>query len=40
MTREKFHNTKIGPARKRGSEKKAMVTLKNGNKIVNFEKVK
>lgn len=40
MTREKFHNTKIGPARKRGSEKKAMVTLKNGQKIVNFETVK
>jgi large subunit ribosomal protein L23 len=37
MTREKFHNTKLGVARKRASEKKAMVTLKSGHKIVNFE---
>ncbi len=37
MTREKYHNTKIWVARKKGSEKKAMVTLKNGAKIVNFD---
>ena len=40
MTREKFHNTKLGVARKKGVEKKAMVTLRNGQKIVNFEKIK
>jgi ribosomal protein L23 len=39
-TREKFHNTKLGVARKKGIEKKAMVTLRNGQKIVNFETVK
>ena len=39
-TREKFHNTKLGVARKKGSEKKAMVTLVNGQKIVNFDTVK
>jgi ribosomal protein L23 len=36
-TREKFHNTKKGIARRKGIEKKAMVTLKNGQKIANFE---
>ncbi len=39
-TREKFHNTKLGIARKKGIEKKAMVTLKNGQKIANFEVIK
>ncbi len=39
-TREKFHNTKLGVARKKGIEKKAMVTLRNGQKIVNFDKIK
>ncbi|MDD2693816.1 MAG: 50S ribosomal protein L23 [Candidatus Gracilibacteria bacterium] len=36
-TREKFHNTKLGVTRKKGIEKKAMVTLKNGQKVANFE---
>ncbi len=39
-TREKFHNTKFGIAQKRGIEKKAMVTLVKGQKIVNLETVK
>lgn len=39
-TREKFHNTKKGIARKQGIEKKAMVSLRNGQKIVNFDAVK
>jgi ribosomal protein L23 len=39
-TREKFHNTKLGVARKKGIEKKAMVTLRDGQKIANFETVK
>lgn len=39
-TRPKFHNTKKGVARRQGIEKKAMITLKNGQKIVNFEAVK
>ncbi len=39
-TREKFHNTKLGVARKKGIEKKAMVTLVKGQKINNFETVK
>lgn len=39
-TREKFHNTKLGIARKKGIEKKAMVTLRNGAKIANLETVK
>ncbi len=36
-TREKFHNTKLGIARKKGIEKKAMVTLKNGQRVANLE---
>jgi large subunit ribosomal protein L23 len=39
-TRPKIHNTKKGPAQKKGIERKAMVTLRNGQKIVNFEAVK
>lgn len=39
-TRPKFHNTRKGVARRQGIEKKAMVTLKNGQKIANFEAVK
>jgi ribosomal protein L23 len=39
-TREKYHNTKFGPARKKGIEKKAVVTLVKGQKIANFETVK
>jgi ribosomal protein L23 len=39
-TREKFHNTKFGIARKKGIEKKAMVKLVKGQKIANFEVVK
>lgn len=39
-TREKFHNTKLGVARKKGIEKKAMVTLRSGHKITDFEVVK
>ena len=39
-TRPKFHNTRKGVARRQGIEKKAMVTLKNGQKIANFETVK
>lgn len=39
-TREKFHNTKFGPTKKRHIEKKAMVTLVKGQKIANFETVK
>jgi large subunit ribosomal protein L23 len=36
-TRPKFHNTRKGIARRQGIEKKAMVTLKNGQRIANFE---
>lgn len=39
-TREKFHNTRIGVQKKRGIEKKAMITMKAGNNITNFEVVK
>lgn len=39
-TRPKFHNTRQGVQRKRGIEKKAMITLKSGQKIANFEKLK
>ncbi len=39
-TREKYHNTKFGPAQKRRVEKKAMVTLVKGQKIANFEVAK
>lgn len=38
-TREKFHFTRQGVQRKRGIQKKAMITLKAGQKIANFEKV-
>lgn len=38
-TRPKFHNTRTGVQRKRGIERKAMITLKAGQKISNFEKV-
>lgn len=39
-TRPKLHNTKKGIVEKKGIEKKAVVTLKNGQKITNFETVK
>ncbi len=39
-TRPKFHNTKKGIVAKKGIEKKAVVTLKNGQKIANFETIK
>lgn len=38
-TREKFHFTRQGVQRKRGIQKKAMITLKAGQKIANIEKV-
>lgn len=38
-TREKFHFTKQGVQRKRGIQKKAMITLRDGQKIANFENV-
>lgn len=38
-TREKVHFTRQGVQRKRGIQKKAMVTLKEGQKIANLEKV-
>lgn len=39
-TREKFHNTRQGIHKKRTIQKKAMVTLKSGQKIANFEVIK
>jgi large subunit ribosomal protein L23 len=39
-TRPKFHNTRKGIARRQGIEKKAMITLKAGQKIANLEAVK
>lgn len=39
-TREKFHNTRTGVARKKGIEKKAMVSLRNGQKIASFDDIK
>jgi large subunit ribosomal protein L23 len=39
-TRPKFHNTRKGIAQKKGIEKKAIVTLKNGQRITNFESIK
>ena len=39
-TREKFHNTRTGVQKKKGIEKKAMIYMKDGNKIANFETVK
>ena len=39
-TREKFHNTRTGVQKKKGVEKKAMITMKAGNRIENFEVVK
>jgi ribosomal protein L23 len=36
-TREKFHNTKTGVQKKKWVEKKAMITMKPGNRIENFE---
>jgi ribosomal protein L23 len=39
-TRPKLHNTKKGIVEKKGIEKKAIVTLRDGQKIVNFEAVK
>lgn len=39
-TREKFHNTRTGVQRKKGIEKKAMITMKEGNRIANFEVIK
>ena len=38
-TRPKFHNTKTGIQSKKGIEKKAMITLKSGQKITSFEAV-
>ncbi len=38
-TREKVHFTRQGVQRKRGIQKKAMITLKEGQKIANLEKV-
>ena len=39
-TREKFHNTRTGVQKKKWIEKKAMITMKAGNRIENFEVVK
>ncbi len=39
-TREKFHNTRTGVQKKKGIEKKAMIFMKDGNRIANFEVVK
>ncbi len=39
-THPKFRRTKTGIGRRQGIEKKAMITLKDGQKIVNFEAVK
>ncbi|MDQ5968514.1 MAG: ribosomal protein [Patescibacteria group bacterium] len=39
-TREKFHNTRTGVQKKKGIEKKAMIFMKDGNRIANFETVK
>jgi ribosomal protein L23 len=39
-TREKFHNTRTGVQKKKGVEKKAMITMKPGNRIENFEVIK
>jgi large subunit ribosomal protein L23 len=39
-TREKFHNTKQGVQMKKSPEKKAMIYLANGEKIVDIEKIK
>jgi ribosomal protein L23 len=39
-TREKFHNTRTGVQKKKGIEKKAMIYMKDGNRIANFETVK
>ncbi len=36
-TREKFHNTRTGVQKKKGIEKKAMITMKAWNRINNFE---
>ena len=38
-TREKFHNTRTGVQKKRWVEKKAMITMKSGNRIENFETI-
>lgn len=38
-TREKFHFTKQGVQRKRGIQKKAMITLRDGQKIANFDAI-
>lgn len=38
-TRPKVHFTRKGVQRKRGSVKKAMITLRPGQKIANFDKV-
>ena len=39
-TREKFHNTRIGVQKRKWVEKKAMITMKKGHKIENFEVIK
>lgn len=39
-TRPKVRRTKTGIGRRQGIEKKAMITLKSGQKIANFEAVK
>lgn len=36
-TREKFHNTKTGVQKRKWVEKKAMITMKPGSRIENFE---
>ncbi len=38
-TREKTHFTRIGIQKKRRVQKKAMITLKKGQTVANFEKV-
>lgn len=38
-TREKVHFTRQGVQRKRGIQKKAMITLKNGEKIASLDTV-
>lgn len=38
-TRPKFHNTRTGVQKKRGIEKKAMITLAQGQRITNLETI-
>lgn len=39
-TREKYHNTKTGPQKKRTITKKAMITLAGKDRITDIEKLK